>query len=795
MRMVINEWSRIFNRRIFWGLLAAFFIINSVLLYSEQSEYEKSGGDLAAYRQAFEEYRGENSQAKSQKIKARLSQLERFRQIDFYYQSLQTGTDGTLPDDVNESILEQYEKGDYLYYSDNVHTEYAIWKALEKSSDREETHREYIRSMEERAESMLSVGLFAKGLSEFERENIRRTPQDFAAVADIHTTIDISEGVEGFINASITDLLMVILLFSICAFLFLSEENRSLSLITRPAVNGRLPYAASKLIAAGVWTVLLTLCFQFSNLLLMECKYGLGDLSRPIQSAEGFMRCNLPLSVGETILLYIAIKLLMMLFLSAFLSLLCVFFKNGVLTCAVTAIVAAVSFLCQISISSLSYLNFLRYLNPVNALLVRESIKEYANLNFFSKPFPVLYAVIILYSVLLVAALVLTMWGYCRSREIHGRSSKGLSRFLHFIKAPSLFRGCHSNLVLHEAHKLLISQKGLLLLLALVLLQINFWQQNTQPLMVSAEDAVFQSLCANLSGGNSPENDRYIASVLAQNQEIDQQIEEVYASDIPDSAKEEKVKALSMDKIPQNVLTRLESMQENVKTNQAEYLYDGSYNAFLQYTNHDLELNLTASFLLILLLSAVYNHEYSTGMSKLLTASFKGREETFWTKLGLSFILTLAVYCLSYIPQMVLYVKAYGEPWSTAPVNSIMMLKGVSLGISITGAVLFNYFLKLIGLIMVSTVTLWLSCHSFSVLYVLLGSTAITVLPQLFSAMGLLPIDWISLNFLLYQPRFLMQIDALSGTLQLLYYGVYLLIAVCLTGGMMVRIRKRWTQP
>ena len=182
-------------------------------------------------------------------------------------------------------------------------------------------------------------------------------------------------------------------------------------------------------------------------------------------------------------------------------------------------------------------------------------------------------------------------------------------------------------------------------------------------------------------------------------------------------------------------------------------------------------------------------------MSKLLTASFKGREETFRTKLGLSFILTLAVYCLSYIPQMVLYVKAYGEPWSTAPVNSIMMLKGVSLGISITGAVLFNYFLKLIGLIMVSTVTLWLSCHSFSVLYVLLGSTAITVLPQLFSAMGLLPIDWISLNFLLYQPRFLTQMDALSGTLQLPYYGVYLLIAVCLTGGMIVRIRKRWTQP
>ncbi len=789
MKIAINELIRIFNRRIFWGLLAAFFIINGVFLFSEQSVYEKSGGDLAAYRQAFYDYRGANSEEKSREIQERLAELETFRQIDFYYQTLQTGESSALPEDFNQSILKQYESREYLQYSDNVHTEYAIFKALEKSSFREEEHQEYIRSMEERAESMLSVSLFAKELSGFEQENIRKTPLDFAVVADVHTTIDISEGVVGFVKTPVTDLLLTVFLFAVCAFLFLSEENRSLSLITRPTVNGRLPYAGAKLTVASVLSVFLTLCFQFANLIIMEWKYGLGDLSRPIQSVEGFMRCNLPISVGNTILLYIGIKLLMMLFLTAFLSFLCVVFKNGVLTCAVTAGIAGLSFVCQISISSLSYLNFLRYLNPVNAISVRNYLTEYANLNFFSIPVSVLYSVVILYSILWITVSVLTLWGYCYSRK--HRSITGVFKLLRFCKAPAFLKGSYTNLIFHEAYKILISQKGFLILLAFVFLQINFWQQNNQPAIISAEDAVFQSLCTNLSGGDSTENDRYIASLFEQNQEIDEKIEEVYASTLTETVKEEKVKTLNMKKIPQNVLMRLEAMQENVKNNHAEYIYDGAYTTFLQYTNHDFELNLTASLLILILFSAAYNCEYSTGMSKLLAASFKGRQEVFWTKTGICFFLTIMVYVLSYIPQMLLYVKRYGSPWSQAPLYSIMVLKNVSLEISVTGAILLNYILKLMGLVMVSVITLWLSSHKFSVLYVLLIGGAITILPQLLSAIGLWPINWISLNFLFYQPAVLSQIAILPGVVQNIYYCVYLIVAVFWMIWFVLRTKKR----
>lgn len=792
MRMVINEWARILNRRIFWGLLAALFIVNGVLLYSEQSGYEKIGGDLTAYRQAFNEYRGNTSEAKAQEIQEHFSELERFRQIDFYYQSLQSNSPSVLPDDFSEEILDEYETGAYLQYSDNIHTEYAIFKALTSAVNRESEHRDYIRSMEERAESMLSVSLFTKGLSEFEKENIRRTPLDFAAVAEISLPVDISEGVEGFINASLTDLLLVLLLFSLCAFLFLNEENRSLSQITRPTANGRLPYVVSKLIAAGGLAVILTLLFQLGNLLLMNWKYGLGDLSRPIQSVEGFMRCHLPISVGETILLYLAVKVLMMVFASAFLCLLCILLKSGVLTCAVTALAAAVSLICQISISSLSYLNFLRYLNPVNALSVREFIKEYANLNFFSRPVPVLYAVIFLYSVLCIAALLAAMWAYCHTGE--GQRKRKPWRFLRFFKTPPFLSGCHTRLVFHEAHKILISQKGILILLALVILQISFWQQNDHPPVVSAEDAVFQSLCANLSGGDSPENDRYIDSVQKRNQELDGKIEKIYASQLPELEKEKQVKNLTMDKIPQNVLIRLEAMQENVKKHQAEYLYDGSYHTFLLYTNHDLERNISACLVLILLLSVVYNCEYSTGMSKLLTASFRGREETFRCKLGLSLGLTLAVYLVSYVPQMLLYVKAFGTPWSHAPLNSIMLLKDVSLGISVTGAILLNYGFKLLGLLLVSSITLWLSCHSYSILSVLVGASAIVLLPQLLSFMGLTPVDWISLNFLLYQSKFLCQVGTLPGIFQPIYYIIFALLLLLLMIWLTAGIRKKWIQ-
>lgn len=235
-------------------------------------------------------------------------------------------------------------------------------------------------------------------------------------------------------------------------------------------------------------------------------------------------------------------------------------------------------------------------------------------------------------------------------------------------------------------------------------------------------------------------------------------------------------------------------MQENVKNHQAEYLYDGSYHTFLLYTNYDLERNISACLVLILLLSVVYNCEYSTGMSKLLTASFRGREETFRCKLGLSLSLALAVYLVSYVPQMFLYVKAFGTPWSHAPLNSIMLLKDVSLGISVTGAILLNYGFKLLGLLLVSSITLWLSCHSYSILSVLVGASVIVLLPQLLSFMGLTPVDWISLNFLLYQSKFLCQVGTLPGIFQPVYYIIFALLFLLLMIWLTARIRKKWIQ-
>ena len=183
-----------------------------------------------------------------------------------------------------------------------------------------------------------------------------------------------------------------------------------------------------------------------------------------------------------------------------------------------------------------------------------------------------------------------------------------------------------------------------------------------------------------------------------------------------------------------------------------------------------------------------------TGMSKLLTASFRGREETFRCKLGLSLSLTLAVYLVSYVPQMFLYVKAFGTPWSHAPLNSIMLLKDVSLGISVTGAILLNYGFKLLGLLLVSSITLWLSCHSYSILSVLVGASVIVLLPQLLSFMGLTPVDWISLNFLLYQSKFLCQVGTLPGIFQPVYYIIFALLFLLLMIWLTARIRKKWIQ-
>lgn len=179
-------------------------------------------------------------------------------------------------------------------------------------------------------------------------------------------------------------------------------------------------------------------------------------------------------------------------------------------------------------------------------------------------------------------------------------------------------------------------------------------------------------------------------------------------------------------------------------------------------------------------------------MDGLISATKNGRGRVLASKIGLSLLLTMVVWMLCYVPQMILYVKAYGSPFSDAPVHSILILSGVRMPLSITGAIWFGYGMKLLSLIAASMIVLLFSEKSRSLLTVLLSSTAVLILPQAFPLLGMDWIDYVSLNGGLYLPRILRQIGtSLVSSMQPFYYAVYVgTVIACITYIVFMLFRK-----
>lgn len=794
MRLYGNELRRVCIKPIFLLMTVVLFLANGVFLLGQTTDYEQIyQGTKQEYREAYATFRGKSFEEIEKTISERLEEIEVYQDIERYYMMTAQGVSATLPEEATPQVLKTYETGNYLQYSSTASGEAALLNEILEVSRQCASYPEYIASMEDRAQQMLSVSLFSKNMSAFEGENIKKTPADFQAVADVKPVVDISFGVQKVSDSMMTDLMIFFLVFAVGAMLFLSGETKEMRNLTRPTVNGRVPLSLAKLGAAVTITLILVLLFEAQNFVIFGTGYSFGDLSRPIQSVTGFQNCNLSLSVLEYFCLYIGIKCLMFLFVVSFVAVCSVWVRNAAVLYLITAVVTVLGTLFTLLIPQNSYLNILRFLNPVNAVYAHTMLSVYQNVNIFSKAVGLFSTVLILYSVLTVLFLVGTIVGFCRigSGIKWGRS---FARLWEQVYAKFGGKRGQTHVFLHEAYKLFFSERAWIVLAALALLQISFYQQNDFPALQTSEDIAMESICQELKGKDSPENDAMIDSFVQKNNKVDEAIdvldEEYQSGKMGEQDYQKAYANLQAQKVPSNLMARLLAMQENVKTNGAEYIYDGSYRVFLTLTNKEEQLNFTAVMALILLLSALFCREHTKGMDTLIAATKNGRGRVFVSKIGLSLLLTVTVWALCYVPQMILYLKAYGSPFSDAPVHSILILSGVRLPLSITGAIWFGYGMKLLSLVVAAVIVLEISERSKSILTVLLTSTALLILPQALSLLGLEWTDYVSLNGGLYVPRIFQGIgESMVSSIQLLYYVLY--IGICVSV-IIVLLLKLW---
>lgn len=361
-------------------------------------------------------------------------------------------------------------------------------------------YRSYLKSIDDTAASMTAVSIFADPDS-FAYRNIVKTPSAYDSVRTVRPTFAPSKGVLTASENTASDILLLFVVFTAVMVIFYKDRESGITGLIKPLKLGRTSLAYAK--TAAIFTV--CLCFQGAifiiNLLIGASKYGLGDLSRPIQSLEGYLGCNLRITVSQFLWLTFIYKLAAV-FVCALIAQ-CLFIRlKNVTSYIILLIAGGTETALYLIISGTSYLSPLKQINLTAFVNSSHLFKTYTNINLFGFPINLL-GTTSLFLILLTAVFI---WLTVRLYEnISISEIKKSRKKLIKIKPPK-------KLFAYTLHKELIMHKGLLILVAAIGFQLYTTYNYTRP--YSSADSCYQSYTASAYNmKSSKEVYRYIKSI------------------------------------------------------------------------------------------------------------------------------------------------------------------------------------------------------------------------------------------------------------------------------------------
>ena len=354
----------------------------------------------------------------------------------------------------------------------------------------------YILTMPERARAAESLS--ASGSSAFSGRNIEKTVADFHGFEEIPISIDLEIAVTQVYQFQLADILFTAFVLLLCVMLFSTEYEKGMFVLLL-ATPSRARIALSKLgvlvVGIGVMCVLL----YGGNLLVANQVFGLGDMSRPVQSLDAFRTCPFRISCGEYLLLGVGIKFLSASALGALLLALYSLWKKSVYVVLFLVVLLGSQFVLYVTVQVSSVLNAFRFINVFHMMDSFAILSRYQNVNLFG--YPVSAASVNPYLLLVVFAVGCGLFVFRVVRgsvASAGQESRIVNRVLDGARRllDDLHR--HSFVFLHEARKILLGGKALVILLLLLAFMWNQYQDSYR--VKFSQDEAYEFYMKKLGG-------------------------------------------------------------------------------------------------------------------------------------------------------------------------------------------------------------------------------------------------------------------------------------------------------
>lgn len=615
MRILFYELGKIFGNVKLLLLLLGVALFNVAFLVYEQynSEYSPS-----AYNAIWED----------------LEQLSPEEQRTMLQNKLDKINDAMFFDEAGESESN---------YTGNLFGELTLTEYVKGEVDSCLSYSDYLASIKENAENLIALPFFAEKKS-FDYKNIMKTCEDFSHLEGKALTPQPAKAVLTAVGFGVTDIfaLLIILLFNI--ILISREKELEQINLFRSTENGGLRLALAKLVTIFVGDIASIILLYGGSLAAGQAIYGFGDLSRNIQTVYGFFGCNLDISVGEFLVYFVLLKLLVCLAFSA----LCFFLSSltlgSILNIAATAVFAAIEAVLYFLIEPSSIFALFRQINIIGAADSGRLLGNYLNVNIFGCP---VSALPLSAGVAALCTVIFSVFGaafFCKLRQT--------SRFKISFSLPL---GKHTGLFRHELHKSFIGGKAALLLIAAALF-ILFTDDPVQVSYLDISDIIYVKYVNQLKGEITEEKLDFISTEL-----------EAAYSDLSESS---AYRIEALNRLQAHALYLMEN--GGLLFNEKGYEMLTGCGAAKQ---NDRFTACAMAVLMTVIAGYIYCEEYKTGTFRLLRAAPNGHGRAFLCKLSVAALAALGLILIFNGSRFYNVLSAYGTEFIDAPVNSMESLE------------------------------------------------------------------------------------------------------------------------
>lgn len=535
--------------------------------------------------------------------------------MEGYHSLWQAGADGAPRQPSQDQVQA------LLTYTDNIKAEYELVQTVLEQANMLCGYQDYLDSVQNNAERLLSSTLFFNERS-FSGRSVRKTADVYSHLKDVTVTVGSSSGIRLPLEGHTTTALLLFSVVLVVLNLALMEREEGLLTLIKPTLHGRGKTWWAKLWALALGILLLTGLFYGSNLILCAVQFRLGDLSRSIQSIEGYLTSPWPINVGEFLVWFLLVKYTAVLTVGLTFFLLCTVLRTRVLFCVACAGILMAELGMYVGISEYSWLSVFHYLNLAAILDTKCFFADYQNLNVFGWPVSVAASS----GVFCLAICVGCGWTVHRSWIKEDAVIATPSYHARQFQAPVC-----TSLLYHEAYKLLACCKGSLLLLLLLAVQVlGAWNLAAYE---GADEVWYRYYSSRLIGPYREENAQYLQEEQMYFNAIGEQqrayltkgetgeLSMEYASYLAASLSPEEGREQGF----QRVLTQyefLQSQQEAGKT--VYYLPTTGYDYLLDHRISDVLDAAKLCFVLAVCMSLYFTVEDTSGMILLIRPSPKG---------------------------------------------------------------------------------------------------------------------------------------------------------------------------